>query len=480
MQSALAVVATRDEEDRRLIAGDLKKSVRRRASDGDVPTVVDPDLNTSQAAISERKRQAATIIRRTIDASWAWLWERCVRELGFWWLVKRMLGFIFSTLFTLALIPILVPTKHSALVARFIDPVSVGFCSIPVNHYLCPVICVTPQSANVFTSTCGETSPPQDLCQLMVDTNEQLTLGVNHSSYLHPLPNQLRGLRGAAERMSERLQWQLESTSYKVPKSTSISDRLDHFIVASQRTPSKIKRYLIALDTAIEIFMIHNSYAFEDFKVAVLARQGSRFPWLMSLLGVTGQNVLKALELQLGPFNNEQELQERINNHLEALSTCLSDLWKLGEELMEKVEKLLSMASGIRNLLESAQSSIQVERQQKYRKLDIKVRFAIAYLYSPEPDELDAIKNGLDLVQESIDFFDQAKSFLETILDSFENVQILLDNMRSELNRSGFRFSHWESPERINQSLLAMNRSAMGLRVSKQAFDRARLLDLTA
>ena len=160
IQSAVAVNIVHDWEDRKLQVGQLEKYARRRASDGDVPMVVDPGLSSPDIASSERKRQGAPISRRCIEISLLWFWERCIRELGFWWFAKRVVGVMFTTLFVLAVIPVLVPTKHATRIARLTDAVPVTFCSIPVNHHMCSIICAAPQAANVFMSVCDETSHP--------------------------------------------------------------------------------------------------------------------------------------------------------------------------------------------------------------------------------------------------------------------------------------------------------------------------------
>ena len=250
-------------EHRKPHVGDFQKYARRRASYGDVPTVVDPDLSSPDIASSERKRQRAPISRRCIEISLLWFWERCIRELDFWWFAKRVVGFIFITLSVLAVIPVLVPTKHAARLARLTDTVSVTFCSIPVNHHMCGIICAAPQAANVFMSVCGETSYPQDICQLMVDTNQRLASSLNSSSYLHPLPHQLRSLKGAAERMSDRFRWHEHHSSFKIPKSSAILDGLEAFILASGTTPWRIETYLFGFDARIEIFMHNNRYIVE-------------------------------------------------------------------------------------------------------------------------------------------------------------------------------------------------------------------------
>ena len=195
----------------------------------------------------------------------------------------------------------------------------------------------------------------------------------------------------------------------------------------------------------------------------------------MFKLGSAGQNILEALESRLGLSSNEESLRARVEIHLNEISTNLHNLWELGGELLVRIDKLCDKGVVIGNLLESVQSSIQDERQKQFRVLDIKVRFAIAYLHSPEPDDLETINQALDLVLESMELSDQAKGFLETIVDTFEDVQILIDTMRSELRESGFRFSNWESPDLMDKSLLAMNRSAAGLLASQRAFEQARL-----
>ena len=200
----------------------------------------------------------------------------------------------------------------------------------------------------------------------------------------------------------------------------------------------------------------------------------------MFKLGSAGQDILEALGSRLGLSSSEENLRARVDIHLKAISTGLHNSWELGDELLEKIDRLRDRSVVIGNVLESVQSSIKEEGQQQFCVLDIKVRFAIAYLHFPEPDDLVTINQALDLVLGLMELFDQAKSFLEMIMDSFENVQILIDTMRSELRESGCRYSNWESPDMMDKSLLARNRSAAGLLASKRAFDQARLLDFKA
>ena len=402
-QNALAVGKRHHRKQRKPTGHELVRYERQRASDGDVPTSIDPDLRISNAAGSH---QAAVISQQTLATLAGWLWGAFGRKLGFWRFAKVVLGAALTFTFILASIPILVPTNYSLSIARFADPVSAAFCSVPINHYLCAIICVTPQSPDLYISVCGETSTPQDLSQIMIDVSDQLASSVKSSTYLHPLPRQIRSLRDSVERMSGRFRRQQEKTSFKIPDSDAVLELLEKFISVSQSLPVNFKKYLLELETAVDVFMYHNDKTLQDFRTGVLRRQEGRFPILVYLLGAAaGQHISKALELSLGPSQDEEQLKRRIDNHLNVASSCLKELHKMGEKRLGEVNELLSISRGLRNLLDSAKLSIQQERQKRYNSLDVKVRFVIEYLKSSNSDNFGPIIQGLELVMASEDYF---------------------------------------------------------------------------
>lgn len=306
----------------------------------------------------------------------------------------------------------------------------------------------------------------------MTDTNDQITSGVDVSRDLHPTPLRLMRHREDVFRLAERFQWQSKKTDFEIPHSAIIVEDLRKFATASQMTPSRFSKYLVELDAVVEVFMYHNAYTFDVFKAGVLAHRKQHFPqfsWLSS--SEAWRNIRETYERRIGPSSVEEALQRRIDNHLSATTSRIIGIIQIGAYLLDEFQYLQSLAEAIRSHLEESEWEIRQKKKEDYQDLDIKVRFAIAYLSFPEPDKLEPINEAYQLVLESVAFFNHTIRHLEILVGSFYQSQNLLHNMSNELSESGFRFLHWENPERMDQSLMAMNRSAVALRASKHAFD---------
>ena len=397
---------------------------------------------------------------------------RYIYSLMSMFLMKRLTELVLVSLLILILAPLFVSTAWRDAAAHVLNSTFKFICSMSINHYVCLLICILSSSSALYLSHCDESMFSQTFNDMWINVNDNFTHSVDASIHLHLISLRLLSYRERLHLLSSRYEREFVKTISTNNHLEIIMSIIEQFVDIFEETDSWFNNFLIELNSAVELFVHHNTYSLDFYRKSVSKTQSKKFSTFVMISSNLSQLMLTWDRIR-PQTSIEKRLLDLLKSQIEIIEKFLFQLIALSERLVNVFFEMHAAMLRLKSLLSTEERTLIESKLIKLRILPLFVRDAMK-MRASKPDDMNTLNVIYDLLLKTNDLVNNTLDYLRLLKEFFENFRFVLLVMRKYLKRNQRKYLRQANSTLLKRHFQNVNVIATRLREAKNRFDESK------